>query len=100
MSLSLLFYDRFADAGDFGASISLSCLAAFACHSPVLSFVSVYLSVPVITSIYLFILFNVGPFLREGSENASACHGYPWPMAGMPGRRCKGYILPPLPLSH
>lgn len=54
MSLSLLFYDRFADAGNFGASISLSCSAALACHSPVLSFVSVCLSVPGLMNIYLF----------------------------------------------
>lgn len=42
----------------------------------------------------------MGPFLREGSESPSAYRGYPWLMAGMPGRRCKSCTLPSLPLSH
>lgn len=98
MSLSLLFYDRFADAGNSGASTSLSCLAALACHRPV--FFCFCLSFCPWVNKYLFILFNMGPFLREGSESPSAYHRYPWLMAGMPGRRCSRCVLPPLPLSH
>lgn len=97
MRLSLLFYDRFADTGNFGASISLFCLAALGCHSSVFCFC---LSFCPWVRECLFILFSMGPLLREGSESPSAYHGYPWLMAGVPGRRCKICVLPPLPLSH
>lgn len=47
-----VFFDRFADAGPFGA-FSILGLAAPACSSTMVSFVSVYLSLPGSVDIYL-----------------------------------------------